>query len=158
MVRCCGNTANGDRCKRYVSTGKFCWQHRVDVKSVATDTSKTIINNITPRLVKSKNTNGTRSLGTVIISYNKLVKKLGKPHHTNVEKTLALWNLEDDKSGMVFTIYDWKNYGSKKENIGMWHIGGHDDTDVNILSQYLGKKVKMDPFVQKIREMRRKNK
>lgn len=72
-----------------------------------------------------RNGGGTGLVGYLTATYQDLVKKFGEPHELNGDKTLAEWSFVSN-DGVQFTIYDYKNYGCRKEDITNWHIGGND--------------------------------
>lgn len=78
----------------------------------------------------SKDIINTSYKGEIDISYDKLVKIFGNPHHNDGYKTEAEWMLKF-KDGTIATIYDYKEgksyngpSGKKVEDIRDWHIGG----------------------------------
>ena len=76
---------------------------------------------------------GTSLQGYMDISYDDLVKKLGKPNmETDQYKVDAEWGIRFPDTGEVATIYNYKTgknydpqYGLDVKNIRDWHIGGH---------------------------------
>jgi len=66
---------------------------------------------------------------TILTSKNKLVKIIGEPtmcQNDGCDKTNYEWEMELN-DGRVFTIYDWKEYRSLKDDeIVRWHIGAND--------------------------------
>ncbi len=65
---------------------------------------------------------GTSLQGVVYIPYQTLVEILGEPLE-GTDKTQAEWHLQ--WKGRVATIYDYRD-SRPVEEIGDWHIGGHD--------------------------------
>ena len=82
-----------------------------------------------------RNGGGTFLVGYLLATYEDLVKKFGEPHELNGDKTLAEWSFISD-DGVQFTIYDYKNYGNKKENIIEWHIGGKGTEAIKEMEKY----------------------
>ena len=79
---------------------------------------------------------GTSFKATVSVTYSKLVHILGEPTSTNGDKTLADWYIQFE-DGTIATIYDWKNYGKKKEHIKIWHIGGFSNRATELVLEML---------------------
>jgi hypothetical protein len=97
-------------------------------------------------IVPSSTMGGTSLQGLFSMRYSDLVALLGPPHYLDDDKTLAEWCFEYEPNGVIFTIYDWKNYGQKKEQISEWHIGGKEDTDLKLIGRGLG--VEVQPWRQ----------
>ena len=76
----------------------------------------------------------THLQGYIDIPYATLESKLGYPTHTDGDKTLAEWVLKGE-DGTIATIYDYKNYGMRKEAITRWHIGGKSDKAVELIDE-----------------------
>lgn len=70
--------------------------------------------------------------GYIDIPYKELEKVLGEPDEEDGDKTLAEWGIRFE-DGTYACIYDWKNYGQRKENIRNWHIGGKDEKSVQAI-------------------------
>ena len=83
---------------------------------------------------KPHDAGGTYLQGYIDIPYATLASKLGYPTHTDGDKTLAEWVIKG-KDGTVATIYDYKNYGMKKEQISKWHIGGKNEKAVKLIGE-----------------------
>lgn len=82
---------------------------------------------------QSSRSTGTSYRGCINVDYSKLVEVFGQPHMRGNgmqlgDKVQAEWCFEFE-DGVVFTIYDWKNYQSA-EYITDWHIGGFSATNV----------------------------
>ena len=64
---------------------------------------------------------------TITCTYNQLVQAIGEPQmedNSGEDKVNFEWTCETD-SGILFTIYDWKEYRSIRPNERIeWHIGG----------------------------------
>jgi hypothetical protein len=74
-----------------------------------------------------KSPSGTSFHGhTIEASYNQLVDVLGKPQseqNDGSDKTNFDWTCETEE-GVLFTVYDWKEYRKIKPNERIeWHIG-----------------------------------
>lgn len=96
-------------------------------------------------MIPTTNIDGTFGIGTITMSYEEIVSKLGKEHFgaSGDDKTLAEWGLLFN-DGTVATLYNWKNGknydpidGLDLEEITEWNIGGNN----NPLSEILLKKV-----------------
>jgi len=77
--------------------------------------------------LSDKTSAGTSFHGhTITATYKQLVEVLGKPQHTQNDgrdKTNFDWVCET-KEGVLFTVYDWKEYRKIKLNEKIeWHIG-----------------------------------
>jgi len=86
-----------------------------------------------PNFKTEINASGTTLQGYIDITYDDLVKVLGKEEGGG-DKTLAEWSIEFD-NGIIATIYDWKNTGWKKEDVTNWHIGGYDGKCIDMIQQ-----------------------
>jgi hypothetical protein len=95
----------------------------------------------------NKDANGTSfHEDTVFATVADLRKVLGEPQHEQndgSDKVNFDWAMET-KEGEVFTVYDWKEYRSLREDeIIEWHIGGHSGLvtyrAVNELAEALNK-------------------
>jgi hypothetical protein len=83
--------------------------------------------------LSEKSSGGTSFHGhTITATYNQLVEVLGKPQQSQndgSDKTNFDWTCETDE-GIVFTVYDWKEYRRIKPNEKIdWHIGANTPTD-----------------------------
>ena len=96
------------------------------------------MNNTIMKFVTGKNiqVSGTSFMATVSVPYGKLVRILGEPTYIGGDKTLAEWAIQFE-DGTIATIYDWKNYGSKKELIRHWHIGGFSNRATQLVLELL---------------------
>jgi len=79
--------------------------------------------------------NGTSLVGYVRTTFAELVAKLGEPLD-GCDKSTAEWYIEF-ADGSVATIYDWKLSATPTYEYD-WHIGGHDRSVVDKLSDALG--------------------
>jgi hypothetical protein len=82
-----------------------------------------------------QSTDGTSFFGTTIFaSVNQLIRSFGEPsfeNNTGEDKVNFEWEMETDE-GEVFTIYDWKEYTSIREDRMIeWHIGGKSERVTN---------------------------
>lgn len=68
-------------------------------------------------------------------TFDELVSLFGEPLGQG-DKTLAEWVVRFP-NGVVATIYDWKNYGQKREDITFWHVGGHGKGEVELVTGVL---------------------
>lgn len=70
------------------------------------------------------NVNGTHLLTTINLPFHHVANVLGDPMRFNDDKVQVEWNIKFE-DGEVATIYDWKEYNRKPEDVTDWHIGGH---------------------------------
>jgi hypothetical protein len=80
--------------------------------------------NITP----IDNIGGTSLQGYINASFDELVDMFGEPHYFEPytgDKVQCEWSFKTN-NGIVFTIYDWKEYGTHPHDVTSWHIGGYD--------------------------------
>lgn len=99
----------------------------------------------------TKSVNGTSFHGvTIIATVTDLTAVCGQPdfgENQGSDKVNFEWVMETS-TGEVFTIYDWKEYRSLKDNEDIeWHIGGHEKTDTlnaykEVATALLNKKTK----------------
>jgi len=80
--------------------------------------------------------NGTSLIGYVKTTYDKIVEKLGEPEY-DWDKSSAHWTLEDKRTGVVATLYDWKTYSTPFGEYD-WHIGGQDAKALDLVEEALG--------------------
>lgn len=80
--------------------------------------------------------NGTSLQGYIDIPFASIASKLGYPTYTDEDKTLAEWVIKGD-DGTIATIYDYKNYGMRREQISEWHIGGESKKAVKLIAGIL---------------------
>ena len=73
------------------------------------------------KLRKTTDINGTSLQGYIRITLADLVEKLGVAHYEDGDKTTKEWAFKI--GGVVFTIYDYKTYGTPVNEYD-WHIGG----------------------------------
>ena len=83
--------------------------------------------------LSDKSSAGTSFHGdTITASYNQLVEVLGKPQRAQndgSDKSNFDWVLETEE-GVLFTVYDWKEYQRIKPNERIeWHIGANNASD-----------------------------
>jgi hypothetical protein len=81
-------------------------------------------------MLSSKSASGTSFHGdTIVATFNELVEVIGYPQAANnngEDKTNYDWVCETDE-GVVFTIYDWKEYRPIDDDEKIeWHIGAAD--------------------------------
>lgn len=102
------------------------------------------------RKTDSDNRFGTSYRGRFIMPYELLIHALGSPHWSYMDDDNAVedkvdveWVFKFD-DGDIVTIYNWKNgkaylgeEGLHPEEITEWHVGGHDNTVVYRLSEYM---------------------
>ena len=95
----------------------------------------------------------THLQGRFIMPYDILVFALGLPHWTYEEseqiedKVDVSWCFEFD-DGDIVTVYNWKDgiayngrHGLDVEDMKDWHIGGHDNSVVYRLTEYINNKI-----------------
>lgn len=78
----------------------------------------------------------THLVDSIWISYQDLVSVFGQPLKGDGDKTQVEWHMQWP-DGVVATIYDWKMYGVKPEDIMEWEIGGHGAEASRRVSQKL---------------------
>lgn len=76
---------------------------------------------------------GTYLVGYIDLTYDDIVSVLGEDEGSD-DKSLAQWSIKFD-DGQIATIYDWKNYGWKKEDVTHWHIGGKSDRVLELVQK-----------------------
>ena len=81
---------------------------------------------------KTSDIAGTSLQGYVTITFADLVAKLGDAHVTDGDKTTKEWAFKI--GGVVFTIYDYKTYGTPVNEYD-WHIGGHNRVAVETVAK-----------------------
>ena len=64
-----------------------------------------------------------------------LVAAFGEPLGPG-DKTLAEWVIRF-ADGTVATVYDYKNYGMRREDVTSWHIGGHDKRAADLINDLI---------------------
>lgn len=79
--------------------------------------------------------NGTSLQGVFQCDYDTLCKVFGKPSEGDSYKTQANW-YGKTKSGVVFTIYDWKE-DQEPQYVKEWHIGGFDYRAVEAVNEIM---------------------
>ena len=75
-----------------------------------------------------------------LYSTNELIELLGdKPergHHE--DKVTREWTLIDEDSGVIATIYDWKQYRKYGDDVKVeWNIGGFDGRAIDLVRDVL---------------------
>lgn len=99
------------------------------------------------KIIPTENYAGTCFYGVCVSATpSNLIKALGEPHFTDNsgDKTSIEWDFETS-GGMVFTIYDWKEYdrpaNENRDEIYEFHIGGSSREDCEnakeIIEKYL---------------------
>jgi hypothetical protein len=98
-------------------------------------------------LTRTDNIGGTSYYGvTITTSVNRLIEVLGEPHYEDEfvdEKVSVEWDFETE-NGLVFTIYDWKEYDNpactNRHKNYRFHIGTKNSGDgyevLEILKEY----------------------
>jgi len=88
--------------------------------------------------------NGTSLQGYVHAYFSELVAAFGEPLEGDGDKTQAEWVLvfevpQDDgyTDRVVATIYDWKKYDQRADEVTSWNIGGHDPRAPELVIDYL---------------------
>lgn len=73
------------------------------------------------------NVTGTFLLTTINLPFNQIAAALGDPIRFNADQGDGKVRIEWDikfQDGEVATIYDWKEYKRRPEDVTDWHIGG----------------------------------
>lgn len=90
-------------------------------------------------MLKATNINGTSLQGYVRTTFAELVEQFGAPHMEDGDKTTVEWAF--NVGGIVFTIYDYKTYGTPKNEYD-WHIGGREENVLHIVEAIFPKRVR----------------
>ena len=91
-----------------------------------------------------QNTGGTFGLGKMPdVTYEQLVRTFGEPNYgpsgdgkTQVEWAVKFINEFDEE--VLATIYDWKRYGTRPEDVTYWSVGGHKQEALWLVQDALG--------------------
>lgn len=73
------------------------------------------------------NTSGTHLMGRINLPFHKITSALGDPIRFNADEGDGKVRIEWDikfQDGEIATIYDWKEYKRRPEDVTDWHIGG----------------------------------
>ena len=65
------------------------------------------------------------------ISHKEIISVLGMGEGTS-DKVKDSWGVKDS-TGIIATIYDWKNYNEDLSEVTHWHIGGEDSKAVELI-------------------------
>lgn len=74
--------------------------------------------------------------GQMHASFDDLVAIFGQPLNGDCDKVQVEWHLKFE-DGTVATIYDWKRYGTKPEDVTVWNIGGFNSTAARYVREAL---------------------
>lgn len=87
--------------------------------------------------IKDINASGTHLQGTILTTYDKLVKVFGEPDFLSKDgdKVTCEWDIQFS-DGTIATIYDWKEYETPL-HIYDWHIGGKSSDAVDRVREQL---------------------
>lgn len=98
----------------------------------------------------SMKTNGTSLKGYIELRCKDIIKVFGEPIEGDEHKVSGEWVFENEATGEVFTVYDWKStslYGGRgypsvktfrsTDKSYNFHIGSHDGTDVDGFKAWL---------------------
>ena len=81
---------------------------------------------------------GTCLQGLVRCTYAQLIAALGSPHWRDGDKTQVEW-IYKTSSGVVFTVYDWKEPAPlQTDQQYTFHIGGYDPRALEAFDQHTG--------------------
>jgi hypothetical protein len=97
------------------------------------------------KTVESLRTAGSSFWGsTVRTTLSKLIQACGNPSYKSGDtKVQYVWTLENDE-GIVFSIYDWREYQKITEDESIeWHIGGFNTADTNKVKLQLEQALKV---------------
>ena len=91
-----------------------------------------------------QNTGGTFGLGKMPdVTYEQLVRTFGEPNYgpsgdgkTQVEWVVKFINEFDEE--ILATIYDWKHYETRPEDVTYWSVGGHKQEALWLVQDALG--------------------
>ena len=93
--------------------------------------------------VERSKANETYLQGYIDAKYSDLVKVFGEPNDgpnsPDMDKTTCQWVLEYKKNSYC-TIYDWKT-PETFYSLYRWHIGGHTNDCVDIITNYFMEKL-----------------
>jgi hypothetical protein len=93
-----------------------------------------------------QNTGGTFGLGKMPdVTYEQLVRTFGEPNYgasgddkVQVEWAVKFINEFDEE--ILATIYDWKHYGTRPEDVTYWSVGGYKQEAFWLVKDALGMK------------------
>lgn len=96
---------------------------------------------------KCSDANMTFYVGEIHTTYQRLVEIFGQPTRegSGDNKVQVQWCFEFEDTGDVFTIYDWKEYGTEPEYVTEWHIGAHDHSVMERVEKYFDEKSMLLP-------------
>ena len=88
---------------------------------------------------KCTNNDGTSVVGHVETTYKRLVEVFGKPQFgpgkaEDGDKVTCEWELLNPDTGVIFTIYDYKEDKTPK-GVYEWHVGGYNDDALQIVTK-----------------------
>lgn len=89
--------------------------------------------------VGDANVNGTYLQGEILCTYDRLCEIFGMPEEGDGYKTQAEWRVQTS-DGVVFTIYDWKEY-QEPMYVEEWHIGGYSREALDIANEIISNHV-----------------
>ena len=72
--------------------------------------------------------------GTIHLTYDELVAKLGEPMPVNNDRVRVEWVLYDKHEDIVAVIYDWKWTHIPVQEVTEWNIGGHSHQAVELVN------------------------
>ena len=102
-------------------------------KRIKTTLNEFLAESAKSQLVKSDGVDTSFFSVTIDATPNQLISALGKPHmiqNDGNDKVNMEWGFKIKSTGVVFTIYDWKEYVPlEMDTIYEWHIGGHNEND-----------------------------
>ena len=64
----------------------------------------------------------TSGQGKIITTFQKLVEVFGEPLGESGDGKCQCQRIIEFENGVKATIYDWKEYDKRKENVMEWHI------------------------------------
>ena len=88
-----------------------------------------------------QNTGGSFGQGKIWVTYDQLVKTFGEPNYGPADKTQVEWVVKfinEFDEEVIATIYDWKCYGIRPEDVTYWSVGGYKQEAFGLVKDALG--------------------
>ena len=85
---------------------------------------------------------GSSLRGHIAVTYSMLVEMFGNPMQGDGDKVQVEWVVEFydevEDEYVLATIYDWKQYDRKPQQIVEWNVGGFKSSAVTLLEKAIG--------------------